>query len=244
MTKISNLLLSNLLHLFSFLFIGLTILAIFFFLGSSTIFAQNNIKEDKNQPFINQPTVLTTQSRFDKKTLEIPEIIPFKTEYQKTDDLEFGTQNVIQEGKDGKRTIIIEVTYFEGKEYSRDQVGEKIEDPVDKIVGLGTKKIWRTQTTADGDINYFAKFRVWSTSYDQNCYGCDGTTATGMKTGFGVIAVDPTIIPLGTKVYVPGYGFAVAGDTGGAIKGYTIDLGFDNVSQGWWSSRYTDIYLL
>src|SRR3990167_3865473 len=58
-----------------------------------------------------------------------------------------------------------------------------------------------------------------------------------------LVAVDPKVIPLRTRLYIPGYGFAIAGDTGGSIKGDKIDLGFDDVKTGWWSSRFTDIYL-
>ena len=56
-----------------------------------------------------------------------------------------------------------------------------------------------------------------------------GTTAIGRRAGYGIVAVDPRIIPLGTKLYIIGYGFAVAGDTGGAILGHRIDLGFDSL---------------
>jgi len=244
MTKLSNLLFENFLHFFSLIFIAFIGVAIFFFVSSPITFAQNEASPETSQPFINQPTVFETQSRFETKNIQAVTSIPYKTEYQKTDQLEFGVQEVIQEGKAGKRIKTIEITYFEGKEYGRRVAGEIIEEPQVKIVGLGTKKIWRTQSTADGEISYFAKFRVWSTSYDQNCRGCNETTSTGMRTGYGVIAVDPAIIPLGTRVYVPGYGPAVAGDVGGAVKGYIIDLGFDDVHQGWWSSRYTEIYLL
>lgn len=56
------------------------------------------------------------------------------------------------------------------------------------------------------------------------CYCLKGTTASGLPVGPGIIATDPTVIPLGTRVYVPGYGNAVAADTGSAVKGLTIDL--------------------
>jgi 3D (Asp-Asp-Asp) domain-containing protein len=65
-----------------------------------------------------------------------------------------------------------------------------------------------------------------------------------MRAGKGVIAVDPKVIKLRSSVYVPGYGKAVAGDTGGAIKGNIIDLGFDDARTAGWSARYVDIYLL
>lgn len=71
-------------------------------------------------------------------------------------------------------------------------------------------------------------FYVEATAYTAYCAGCSGTTATGIdlrsNPGVKVIAVDPRIIPLGSKVWVEGYGHAVAGDTGGAIKGNKVDL--------------------
>ncbi|CAM3736256.1 3D domain-containing protein [Mesobacillus zeae] len=71
---------------------------------------------------------------------------------------------------------------------------------------------------------------VSSTAYTANCEGCSGTTATGLdlkaNPGSKVIAVDPSVIPLGSKVYVEGYGYATASDTGGAIKGNKIDVFF------------------
>ncbi|WHY86294.1 LysM peptidoglycan-binding domain-containing protein [Neobacillus novalis] len=69
---------------------------------------------------------------------------------------------------------------------------------------------------------------VTATAYTASCEGCSGTTATGIDLNVNpnakVIAVDPSVIPLGSKVYVEGYGEAIAGDTGGAIKGNRIDI--------------------
>ncbi|MGG0655661.1 LysM peptidoglycan-binding domain-containing protein [Rummeliibacillus pycnus] len=69
---------------------------------------------------------------------------------------------------------------------------------------------------------------VTATAYTPNCAGCSGVTATGINVkanpNMKVIAVDPRVIPLGSKVWVEGYGTAIAGDTGGAIKGNRIDL--------------------
>lgn len=69
---------------------------------------------------------------------------------------------------------------------------------------------------------------VTATAYTASCEGCTGITATGINLknnpGAKVIAVDPSVIPLGSKVFVEGYGYAVAGDTGGAIKGNKIDV--------------------
>lgn len=82
-----------------------------------------------------------------------------------------------------------------------------------------------------------------STAYTAYCNGCSGVTSTGINLKANpnqkVIAVDPSVIPLGTKVHVEGYGYAIAGDTGGAIKGNKIDVFFPNKSQAYQWGRKT-----
>ena len=76
---------------------------------------------------------------------------------------------------------------------------------------------------------------VTATAYTAFCAGCSGVTATGLNLRANpsqkVIAVDPNVIPLGSRVYVEGYGQAIAGDTGGAIKGNRIDIFIPNYAQ-------------
>ena len=75
-------------------------------------------------------------------------------------------------------------------------------------------------------------------------YALAGRTATGLPVGWGVVAVDPSVIPLGTHMIIPGYGEAVAADTGGAIVGATIDLWFPTVDQAnAWGRRIVTIVL-
>jgi 3D (Asp-Asp-Asp) domain-containing protein/peptidoglycan hydrolase CwlO-like protein len=76
-------------------------------------------------------------------------------------------------------------------------------------------------------------------------YCLRGTTATGIPVAWGVIAVDPSVIPLGTRMFVPGYGEGVAADTGSAVKGYMIDLWFSSCAQAIaWGRRTVTITLL
>lgn len=94
-------------------------------------------------------------------------------------------------------------------------------------MAVGTKEL--SLQVSRGTANEPGKeFYVTATAYTAYCNGCSGRTATGLNLranpNMKVIAVDPRVIPLGSKVYVDGYGYAVAGDTGGAIKGYIIDL--------------------
>ena len=73
------------------------------------------------------------------------------------------------------------------------------------------------------------------------CYDLSGRTATGMPVGQGVVAVDPSVIPLGTKMYVPGYGNGIAADVGGGIKGATIDLWMTPSQCAAWGRRTVTI---
>lgn len=98
--------------------------------------------------------------------------------------------------------------------------------------------------TPHGKLEYSIKYEnFWATSYNHTCEGCDMITATGMLQSYGVVAVDPKVIPLFTKMYIPGYGIAIAGDVGGAIKGRRIDLGFTELD-GSFSSGPVDVYIL
>ncbi|TCP29228.1 3D (Asp-Asp-Asp) domain-containing protein [Scopulibacillus darangshiensis] len=90
---------------------------------------------------------------------------------------------------------------------------------------------------------------VHSTAYTANCSGCSGKTATGLdlkaNPNAKVIAVDPNVIPLGTKVYVPGYGTATAADTGGAINGNRIDIFFSSKDKATnWGNKQIKVTIL
>jgi 3D (Asp-Asp-Asp) domain-containing protein len=84
-----------------------------------------------------------------------------------------------------------------------------------------------------------------ATAYTASCGGCSGITAIGRPAGHGIVAVDPRVIPLGTHMYIPGYGQAIAGDTGGAIHGNRIDLGFNSIADAMsFGRREVMVYLL
>lgn len=87
-----------------------------------------------------------------------------------------------------------------------------------------------------------------ATAYGPDCSGCSGVSATGMNlkdSSAKVIAVDPSVIPLGSRVWVEGYGEAVAGDTGGAIKGNRIDVLYPSESEaGSWGRKSVNVKVL
>ncbi len=205
------------------------------------------IRADSTTPItVNEEAIqpIKTDSQFSDKTVETSQIIPFKIVYKDDPETETGEEKVLDEGVDGKKTIITKITYYEGKEYEREVVGTETVEAKDKIISRGTKIVWKTIETADGEIKYWRKMRVYATHYDSHCPGCNEWTSIGMKQGKGVIAVDPKVIKYRTKIYIPGYGMAIAGDTGGAIKGNIIDLGFEDAKTAGWRAKFVDIYLI
>ena len=228
-------------------YLGITLiisLAIFAktFWQSPTVLGETTSSPTETLP-VSQP--ITTQSSFTEKLQEETEILQKKVVYQDDPETEAGEEKILAEGKDGKETKIFKITYDkEGQEYQRELVSAETTPSVDKKILRGTKIVWKTLDTPDGQIQYWKKMRVYATHYDSHCPGCDEWTATGMRAGKGVIAVDPKVIPLRSKIYIPEYGMAVAGDTGGAIKGNIIDLGFQDARTAGWSARFIDIYLL
>lgn len=211
-------------------------------LQTPAVLGESSVETDQTLP-IDQP--ITTQSSFTQNLIDQTEIIPKKVIYEDDPETEAGEEKVLEEGMDGKRVRIVKVTSTkDGEEYEREIISTETVQPKDKKILRGTKIVWKTLQTPEGEIKYWKKMRVYATHYDKYCKGCDEWTAIGMRAGKGVIAVDPKVIKMRSKVYVPGYGLAVAGDTGGAIKGNIIDLGFEDARTAGWSARFVDIYLL
>jgi uncharacterized protein YabE (DUF348 family) len=176
--------------------------------------------------------------------------IPFNTVWVPDPGVEIDTTRLAQQGEPGLTKRRSRVVYEDGQEVDRFLEDAWTEQPpITKTLAYGTKIVIRTLETPDGPIEYWRKIRVYTTSYKPSSCGKPktdpryGYTRLGWKLRKGVVAVDPSVIPLRTNMYVPGYGFAAAGDTGGGVKGKFVDLGFtdtDYQSWHWW----TDIYLL
>lgn len=110
-------------------------------------------------------------------------------------------------------------------------------------------KAKKAKKSATDPSNVKKTIKMTATAYTANCKGCSGITKTGINLRknptLKVIAVDPKIIPLGSKVWVEGYGIAVAGDIGGAIKGNKIDVFINNKSSAYkWGRKQVTVKLL
>lgn len=157
-------------------------------------------------------------------------------EIKYTDDIsvESGSVMVVEDGVRGEVEITEEVKYADGEEIDRREISRReIKKAEPKIVARAgentpAEKKDDGKNTIDGH-KYTKKLDMVATAYSAfKPDGSWGTTAMGVRSEHGVVAVDKNVIPLGTKVYVEGYGEAVAADTGGAIKGNRIDLCFED----------------
>ena len=182
--------------------------------------------------------------RVEKVTDVVEAATNFAVETRIDKNLLKGKEKVVQEGKKGtiKRTYAI--ISENGKPVSRVLLDEKVvKEPMKKVVSVGTKVVTASVSrgTTEASASGGKEFYVSATAYTAYCNGCSGITATGIdlrsNPGLKVIAVDPSVIPLGSKVWVEGYGYAVAGDTGGAIKGMKIDLFMPTTDQAFGFGR-------
>ena len=182
-------------------------------------------------------------TKVEGKTETVKEVTDFSVVRKNDASLSKGKEKVVQQGVKGEITKQYKVTYENGKEVKRDLVKtETTKQAVNKVIHVGTKVYApapstskNTSTKTYSNASSSKELYVTATAYTAECRGCSGTTATGVNLKANpnakVIAVDPSIIPLGTKVWVEGYGYAVAADTGGAIKGNKIDLYMSSENQ-------------
>ena len=180
----------------------------------------------------------------EKQELVQNEPINFETIVEKDENLDKSVSKVKSEGVNGEKEVTYEVIYKDGVESSRNVTSTKtIVEPQNEIVVKGTGQVYASR--GGESINYKEKLNCVATAYSG-----DRTTATGRApvrnpSGISTIAVDPSFIPLGSKVYVEGYGYAIASDTGGAIKGNIIDLFLNSSSECWsWGRRPVTVLIV
>ena len=186
---------------------------------------------------------------------QVSETLGYDTQRVADPSVPLGTETVTQSGTAGSKTCTYEIVYEDGEEISRQLVNEAVAvEPVDEIVTYGTRalKIGFSDpiksvsafaggggiiTTSSGaTIQFSDAITCTATAYTTEGKSWK-TTSTGTTARYGAIAVDPTVIPYGTKMYIVSndgryiYGIAVAEDCGGSIKGKKIDLFFDTYDE-------------
>lgn len=187
-----------------------------------------------------------------REEVEVTEkIVPFETVFQPDANLTIDTQQEVTPGAAGITRQRYRVRYENGQEAGRVLEDTWIaQEPAQRIIAYGQLIQPQTFTAADGQqITYWRKIRMMASSYSAATAGVSedeawyGRTYTGEPMRKGVVAVDPRIIPLRSRVFVPGYGYGDALDVGTAIRSRRIDLGYDNDNLQLWN-RWVDVYLL
>ncbi|MCX6032455.1 MAG: ubiquitin-like domain-containing protein [Chloroflexi bacterium] len=178
------------------------------------------------------------------------EPIPFQAILISDDELELDEQRLDQRGEYGEYRRRFKVEFEDGIEVSRALTDDWVAaQPITQVVAYGRKIISRPLETPAGVFSYWRKVRMLATSYSANTAGVAptasyyGITRLGWPMRKGIVAVDPTVVALGSRVYVPGYGVGDAGDTGSVIRAKRIDLGYDDDNLVLWY-RWVDVYLL
>ncbi|NLW24687.1 MAG: DUF348 domain-containing protein [Clostridia bacterium] len=195
------------------------------------------VTPDKSTPITDNLVIHIT--RVKEEVVMLEEEIPFKTERIEVPDLAKGESKIIQKGKNGLSRKTFVITYHNNQEVARKLKEEvMLRKPVNEIIHIGSKQVVQR---GGKNLSFKETLIMKASAYTHT----GNKTATGTFPKRGTVAVDPDIIPLGTKLYVDGYGYGVAQDIGGAIKGNRIDLFMETRQEALdWGLRTVRVYIL
>lgn len=209
--------------------------------------------EDKVSPGMEAGLTPAMEVRITRVTAEVVTRqvrIAYRVEKRPDPNMDRETTKVLRPGMEGLREQKVLVTYEDGKAVKEKVLSSKVlREPISKLLAVGTRNPVRTLLTSRGTYRYRDSYTMLATAYEPGPRSCgkyaDGYTAIGLKAKPGIVAVDPKVIPLKTRLYVEGYGPAIAGDVGSAIKGRRIDLLFETVEEAMrYGKRWVKVYIL
>lgn len=177
--------------------------------------------------------------RVAEKEIKVEEPIPYGDERVDDPTLEKGLTKTVKAGVNGVASNTVKVTFYNGKEGKREIIAtETLVQPQNRVVAMGSI----TAVSRGGERMDIKEARyMQATAYTYTGF----RTATGLSPAVGMVAVDPSVIPMGSRLYIEGYGYARAADTGGAVKGNKIDLFMEEYSQCInWGRRSVKVYIL
>lgn len=182
----------------------------------------------------------------------ITSILPveYTQEVQKNSSLPNTRRYVSRGGIQGERTVKTLVTYEDGVEISREVISDQVtKEPVSEVIVQGSYPVM--PVASDGSIMSYSSVDTcratayWAVNGVGKTYTASGRKAVRNPDGYSTISVDPSVYPYGTKLFVEGYGFAIAADCGTAIKGKKIDVYFNTYEEACrWGAKYVKVYVL
>lgn len=181
--------------------------------------------------------------RIETRVVSRAESLPYARITSPDPVLPRGVIHVASAGRPGLQIRRVAVTTADGVVVARKTVDTvTLRPPQDLIIHVGTRPLIASRGEFAGKEFIYVEATGYAPWHGR---GVDGTTSTGMKAGYGVVAVDPELIPLRSLLYIDGYGRAIAGDVGSAIKGRRIDLGFNTVREAYrFGRRVVRVYIL
>jgi len=201
-----------------------------------------------DQPIVDNLRIAVTRVR--QAVVVERTVIPYESIMVPDDQLEIDLQRLAQQGQDGEHRKRVRVTYENGQEADRLALDEWVAaEPATRVTAYGRNIVSRTLDTPEGSVSYWRKVRMYATSYSPARSGTPrsaawyGRTRIGQTLRKGIVAVDPQLIGLGNRLYISGYGPAIAGDTGGGVRGKMIDLGYEDGDYISWH-QWVDVYFL
>jgi len=210
-----------------------------FLKSEKVILSQFDLVSHSLQAVIREDDHVTIK-RINYAFYDFDEPIPYETVFEKNALVAKGIKVVWIPGEDGLYRHKVKDKFEDGILKQRTILSKKcIKNPIKEVIAYGSGEFTGP---------YKTKLRMYASSYNPTVEQCGEnpfTTATGVRVRFGVVAVDPTTIKLGSRLWVSGYGFAIAADTGGLIKGMRIDLFFwRRLPDENWKGWAIDVYVL
>ncbi|MDW8228051.1 MAG: ubiquitin-like domain-containing protein [Anaerolineales bacterium] len=198
---------------------------------------------DRSEPAENQPLPENGMIRIIRVVETItttPKILPYEKRMEFSAELELDQTQLLQSGEPGLALARVRTRLEDGVAVAEVVEGETmVRPPQDQITLYGTRVVMKTAVVDGITITYWRALPFYATSYHPVT---SDITASGKRVRIGLAGIDPRYIPYGTQMYVPGYGYAEAADTG-AISGRWIDLAYPTEAYVPWH-RWVTVYFL
>lgn len=206
---------------------------------ANVVLGEKDIVEPSLTALVGKDKSHITVSRIREEFITEKQSIAYRVEKKEDDRLERGIRRIVQQGQEGIKETKIKITYKDGQKVKSEVVDTKIlQEPKNQVITYGVLQVASRGGTR---FEFSRTMQVSASAYTHTGH----RTSTGTSPKVGTVAVDPSVIPMGSKLYIEGYGFGRAEDVGGAIKGNRIDIFLETERECLrWGRRSVKVYVL